>query len=550
MTTDAFETENILSRAMGRPVVTTPRNPPANCIDLQAERAVLAALLIDGVQSGCWGVWRRVNGIIQAEDFYHPPHAVLWEAFGKVLASGRDLDVVTCAAQLREMDRINTIGGAQYLGELTDEIPCIAHCESHAVIVAELAARRRVGQTLADHARKLASGAGTAAEVQAKAIQQLREMRLPGAKMPTMLADVLAWSDRFDDRVKGIGTERVLKSSLADINMALDGGWRIGLNLIGSRPNIGKTMLTSQEVVHVAQTQGPVFYLSLESSRAQIMDQMISYLSGVPLEVIKRPGANITQDVLARITGAAKILAELPITVVDMSMKGCPRTVPALESVLLSLPHTVVFVAIDHIRKMRAVGKHEQLRQGIGEIAETLHELALAQGIAINALIHVGRGPVKGATNIVPGMEHLKESGDLEESADSVVILHSEGRYPTKTYAEGEKPSNDLVDFLVPKLRNAGAGGYAKIRMEGPVQRFHSTMDDEEGDAQWAATVTHEPAPAPRRTNGHTPPARQLAAPSEHTSDGCDPWAAAGEGLPMEDAPVFPGEQTSMLRDS
>lgn len=521
MTTDAFQTENILSRAMGRPVTTTPRAMPANCIDLQAERAVLAAVLLDGAAAGRWGVWNRVKGIVQAEDFYQPQHGVMWEAFASVMDSGRDLDVVTCAAKLREMERLNTVGGAQALGELTDEIPTITHCESHAVIVAELAARRRVGQTLADHARRLASGAGTAAEVQAKAIQELREMRLPGAKMPTMLADVMAWSERMDNRVQGIGMERVLKSSLADINMALDGGWRIGLNLLGSRPNIGKTMLTTQDVVHIAQTQGPVFYLSLESSRAQIMDQMVSHLSGVPLEVIQRPGANITQDVISRIMGAAKVLADLPITVVDMSMKGCPRTVPALESVLLSLPHSVVFVAIDHIRKMRAVGKHEQVRQGLGEIAETLHELGLSMGIAINALIHVGRGPVKGATNIVPGMEHLKESGDLEESADSVVILHSEGRYPTKTYAEGEKPSNDLVDFLVPKLRNAKAGGYAKIRMNGPVQRFHSTMEDEdggEGEAPWSTTVTRE---AVTRPSAPAAPARQLP-PTTPPTDGTD----------------------------
>lgn len=497
MTTGAFQTENILSRAVGRPVATTPRATPACCVDLQAERAVLAAVLIDGVETGRWGVWNRVKGIVQPEDFHHPPHAVVWESFAKVMESGRDLDVVTCVAQLREMERLNTVGGAQYIGELTDEIPCIVHCESHAVIVAELAARRRLGQTLADMARKLASGAGSAAEVQSEALTKVRGMRLPGSKMPMMLDDVVAWSDRMVARLKGEGMERVLKSSLADVNMALDGGWRIGLNLLGSRPNIGKTMLTTQDVVHIAMTQGPVFYLSLESSRAQIMDQMISYLSGVPHEQVMRPGANITQEITDRIFEAARTLARLPITIVDMSMKGCPRTVPMLESVLLSLPHKVVFVAIDHIRKMRAVGRHEQVRQAIGEVAEGLHELGLTQGIAINALIHVGRGPVKGTANIVPGMEHLKESGDLEESADSVVILHSEGRYPTKKYAEGEQPSQDLVDFLVPKLRNARAGGYAKLRMEGAVQRFCSTLNEEENESNSQTRVARvSPSPS------------------------------------------------------
>ena len=95
--------------------------------DERAERAVLAAALLDG--EGAARVIPRLSGIVKPADFHDPRHATLWDAFQTVHGRGEPVDVLTVVAELRARDRLNAVGGAQYVGELTDEIPTLAHCE-------------------------------------------------------------------------------------------------------------------------------------------------------------------------------------------------------------------------------------------------------------------------------------------------------------------------------------------------------------------------------------------------------------------------------------
>ena len=103
--------------------------------DLDAERAVLAAVLLDdGALRGVWGV---VSAAVTASDFYSGSHRAVFEAMERLVARGVPLDVVTVCAELRSVDKLNLIGGAQTLGAMTDDVVTLAHVDSHARIVRE-----------------------------------------------------------------------------------------------------------------------------------------------------------------------------------------------------------------------------------------------------------------------------------------------------------------------------------------------------------------------------------------------------------------------------
>ena len=474
MTADAMTRRpDVLSTVTGREVQTSPRSPSR--VDLEAERAVLAGILLDGEAEARTGVWKRVSVMLTADDFYAPQHATLWTAFSRVMERMGNLDVITATAELRAMGAVNAVGGAQGVAELVDYVPTAAHCESHALIVAEHAAARRFGTLLANAARRIAAGAPLG-PLHAEVLTGVRAVRLPGVRFASMSEVVDEAVATICARLEGRDIEQVLSSSLPEVNEALAGGWRVGLNLIGARPNIGKTMLLTQEVLHVARTQGPVFYLTLEARKHQIIEAMVANLSGVPLDYVKNP-QRMSQQELDSVFRAFNEVNGLPITICDMVTTGCPFTVPEIEAALLALSVPPVLVAIDHVRKLKPAGKHAEMRFALGEIATGLHEIGLSRGIAVNAIIHVGRDAVKGTISRIPGMADLKESGELEEVADSVVILHCEGKYPTKRYSEGDEPSKDIVEVIVPKLRNGAAGGRVAIRMHGASQRFLSPAE-------------------------------------------------------------------------
>ena len=95
--------------------------------DERAERAVLAAALLDA--EGAARVIPRLASIVKPADFHDPRHATLWDAFLSVHGRGEPVDVLTVVAELRARDRLNAVGGPQYVGELTDEPPLVGRAK-------------------------------------------------------------------------------------------------------------------------------------------------------------------------------------------------------------------------------------------------------------------------------------------------------------------------------------------------------------------------------------------------------------------------------------
>ena len=111
--------------------------------DREAERAVLGAILLDG---GERGVWERVSQLLDADRFDVPEHATIWRAMASLHTRGVAHDVVSLAAELRAMRALNAVGGAQALGELTDDVVTTAHVEAHARLVFDASVRRTLGR--------------------------------------------------------------------------------------------------------------------------------------------------------------------------------------------------------------------------------------------------------------------------------------------------------------------------------------------------------------------------------------------------------------------
>ena len=124
-----------------RPVPAQDTDP---LTDHDAEVAILGACLMDAAR------FHEVAPLLRATDFDLPKHGTIWEAFRAVAARGEPVtDIPVMCAQLRTMTPgLVTVGGAQYLGELTDSIPSGAHVRKHVAIVADLAQRRRLRNLL------------------------------------------------------------------------------------------------------------------------------------------------------------------------------------------------------------------------------------------------------------------------------------------------------------------------------------------------------------------------------------------------------------------
>lgn len=102
-----------------------------------AEVAVLGALL-------CGADFTRVTSVVAAADFYDERHRHIYEAFARLAAGDRPLDLLTTPDQLERDGALEAAGGRGYVDSLADGLPDTANVLHYAAIVANAARRREM----------------------------------------------------------------------------------------------------------------------------------------------------------------------------------------------------------------------------------------------------------------------------------------------------------------------------------------------------------------------------------------------------------------------
>ena len=138
--------------------------------DLDAEQATLGAMLVDR------GAVVRGLAIVKPEDFYREAHRTICAAVVTVQQQGNPVDLVTVAAELRRLGKLESVGGAEYLAALIEQVPTTAHIIRYATIVAEKALLRRFILECGDAQRQAYEQPEDTAEFLAERLARLREV--------------------------------------------------------------------------------------------------------------------------------------------------------------------------------------------------------------------------------------------------------------------------------------------------------------------------------------------------------------------------------------
>lgn len=468
--------------------------------DRAAEQSVLAAPLLAGdldaelSRQATHAVLERILTILGPESFFEPRHADILRAMVAVRDLGEPIDLVTVSAALRRAERLNAVGGAAYLGELTEALPTIAHVDAHARIVAEHASRRMLvayAARLRDRALDLGS---SLADVRDRAAEAIRTLPVPGRVARPIGEDLEPLRAHMDRQISGAELPAV-STGLKDLDALLGGGYRVGVHYLVARPRVGKTALATQIAVHVARTEGPAYILSKEIVRQELLRVMVAQVGRIGVDRLQQP-ALMTERDHGCWYGAAREISRLPIAVQDDAEPGCPRTVgelgAAIQAWSVSLGRKPRLVVVDHLLKLRSSRRLFDRRMEVEDISEGLRLLALRLEIPILVLLHVKRISKDRGLWRIPTLEDAAESDAPARDARSVFILHREDFYPTKKYPEDQPPMAGLVDVFAPKVRGAESMKRARLRFNGGLQHWtgveaESGFDDQPGPSAHAA---------------------------------------------------------------
>ena len=448
--------------------------------DPAAERAVLAAVLLDA--SGAEGALWRARAIVRAEDFADPRHGLLWECVCEVGDRGEPIDIYTLSAALRRRERLNTVGGVAYLGELTDQIPTLAHVEAHAKIVADAAVVRR---TL-DAARALVMRGARGAS-RGELLGAAREvLEAASSEEDAGLLPLDLGLEEEEARFAATGTpEGLVSTGLASVDEALAGGlWAGQLVVIGARPAVGKSALALLMACEIsARTGQAVVFASLEMPRRDLAMRAAALrvaAQGEPIDLMAIRTRRLSEDDAIRYQRALHDLRGLPLLLSDRSSV----TVTQIRAMALRAKARAGHVAavfVDYLQLLTPETPRDNREREVAEASRALKALAGELRCPVVALSQLNRK----ATERRPTLADLRESGAIEQDADVVGLLHQDERgrmLLVEKQRNGVAPQEVRLGWIAAAARFIDAPSGAPFPVRGQGQHRDLPEDRGEGD--------------------------------------------------------------------
>lgn len=429
---------------------------------LEAEKSVLGAILIDN------DALIKIADSIDSSDFYDQNHQRIYDAIVSLNAKMSAIDILTLNNELKSTGFLEAVGGAGYLTELTNFVPTAAHVEQYAELVAEKAIRRRLVEVNHKIADLVIDESNTLKSLIEQAEASLFEISQKKVKQTVVSVEqILANSfDRLDDLHKDKDKLRGIPTGFASLDGILAGLQRSDLFILAARPSMGKTALSLNLAHNVAVgAKEPVLIFSLEMSKEQLVDRLLSMESGVDAWALRT--GNLTDNDFEKLSMAMGTLSET-----KMYFDDTPSiTVSDLRTKARREAHRqpLGLIIVDYLQLMSGgskFGGSENRVQEISEISRGLKGIARELNVPILALSQLSRS-VETRKPQIPQLSDLRESGSIEQDADVVGFIYREEYYNPET------DRKNITDIFIKKHRN-GPTGAVELYFDREKQRFRS----------------------------------------------------------------------------
>ncbi len=437
------------------------RVPPNS---LEAERAVLGGILLEN------DAMNVVLELLSRDDFYSEANGVIYEAMKELFGKSQPVDHVTLRESLLHGQKLQAVGGDEYLLSLTDTIPTVANIKAHAEIVREKSVVRRL---IAACHEVAATGYGDYGDIEAfldQAESSVFSVAKQRAKSPyehvkdvvmRTFEEIYAMGQR-GDHITGCPTGF---DKLDKMTAGMHPG---DLIIVAGRPGMGKTSFALNVGINaaVARKRATAVF-SLEMPKEQLVKRMLC--SEARVDGTRMRTGQLTRDDWPKLAASAGMLSELPVWIDDtpaISVLELRAKARRLQS-----EAGLGVIIVDYLQLMRSGSRNDSREQEISEISRNLKALAKELSIPIIALSQLNRG-VESRTDKRPQLSDLRESGAIEQDADTIWFVYRDEVYNKESEDRG------VAEIIVGKQR-AGPTGTVRVRFFNDYTRFDNLVEDD-----------------------------------------------------------------------
>lgn len=373
---------------------------------------------------------------------------------------------LTIQKQARSRNLIDALMVAEAMGEnhfadvmeTARKCPSAANLKGYAGYVAKGYADRLLVALMDEYRPRLLSGSAELREAaRVEFIAKASNACQPASSIkPIKLVDLLTpYTEQLEVRVTNGEKSDNLKTGITDLDEVLGGINPVDLVIVAARPGMGKTefaltvaqSVAEQPLVNQEQKRG-VLIFSMEMDGQQIAERKLASAANLPVTLLRNP-YQLNDEGWARVSTGIQQLVWLDVWIVDAS-KLTVEQIRAISERHKQEHPALSLIMVDYLGLIDKP-KAERNDLAIGHISGELKRMAKELRTPVMSLSQLSRS-LEQRTNKRPTNGDLRDSGSIEQDADSIIMLYRDAVY------NGNSPAAPYAEIIVTKNRHGKQG--------------------------------------------------------------------------------------------
>jgi replicative DNA helicase len=246
------------------------------------------------------------------------------------------------------------------------------------------------------------------------------------------------------------------KTMYPDLDKVIVGMRNQQVVIVAGRPAMGKTTFAMNIAYRLAKhNKTPVGFFSLEMSSIQLTKKLAS----IETQICNSKITELDEPTRDRYFHKATALGDLPIFIDDKASISIDEL--RSRAITMKRKNDVKLIVIDYIQLISVKSKGRNREQEVSEISRKIKLLAKELDIPIIALSQLSRSVEEEKKDKIPHLNHLRESGSIEQDADMVLMLWRPEAYDIPDFNYGGEclDSKSRTVVFVRKNRNGSTSG-------------------------------------------------------------------------------------------
>lgn len=398
------------------------RKLPPQAVDI--EQSILSSLLIYPEKS-----IETLESILQPSDFYRSSHKKIYET----MLDMHSFDLPTLVNKMREKNILEDTGGAAYLVKLMDTVPIASNLERYAMILKEKALLRNTIEVCNYSMGKCFENNENPVQTVDDIQRSIFDISIDIKESSIQPASVVI--DDVINKMENPDKSEILKTGFPTLDYMLNiqGGKLI---IVAGRPSMGKSSFKRNVLSTLAKAGIKSANFTLEMDKKEEMTGLLAQETGIETMRLNNP-ENLTPGEWKVVVKHSGEIWNWPILFDDSS----PMQVNELRRKCRKMVKDgCKIIFIDQLNKLKSGLKLDRFAEATEctiEVCQMANELK----VPIILLAQINRDLEK-RSDKRPVLSDLKNTGSLEEEADSVLLLFRPFYY---TKAEEDRETGEIV---------------------------------------------------------------------------------------------------------